>query len=204
MPEQQDLSKRGGASPPPLHVDQIITWAREHYARTGAWPGPMTPGIIPGTQAEKWKNLDWALRAGRRGLPRSTLMELLGERCGVRNCNRPPPLAIEQILVWADSHHARTGKWPGPTSGPIAEAEPETWLAVAHALESGLRGLTGKSSLPCLLAERRGVRNQGNLPQLTETQILAWADEHYRRTQRWPTGCGTPSTSRIRQKTLES
>ena len=60
---------------------------------------------------------------------------------------------------------------------------------MAHALESGLRGLTGKSSLPCLLAERRGVRNQGNLPRLTETQILAWADEHYRRTQRWPTGC---------------
>jgi hypothetical protein len=67
MPKPQEPGKRGRASPPPLHPDQIIAWAREHYARTGAWPGPRMTGIIPGTHSEKWKNLDWALRAGRRG-----------------------------------------------------------------------------------------------------------------------------------------
>src|SRR5438105_2347449 len=188
MPKPQEPGKRGRASPPPLHPDQIIAWAREHYARTGAWPGPRMTGIIPGTHSEKWKNLDWALRAGRRGLPRSTLMQLLAERCGVRNRNRPPPLTIEQILAWADSYHARTGIWPEANSGPIPEAEPETWNAVAHALVEGFRGLPGGSSLAQLLAERRGVRNKGNPPRLTETQILAWADDHYRRRKSTPPG----------------
>ena len=32
----------------------------------------------------------------------------------------------------------------------------------------------------------RGARNPMNLPRLTVTRILAWADAYHRRTRRWP------------------
>ena len=54
------------------------------------------------------------------------------------------------------------------------------------ALRNGARSLPGGSSLAKLLAERRGVRNKKDLPPLTITQILAWADAHYERTGEWP------------------
>jgi hypothetical protein len=131
MSEHQGVARRtSDAQPAPLTVEQIVRWAHEHRARTGAWPGTTTPGIIPGTRGEKWKNLDEALRSGRRGLPAGTsLMRLLAERCGVRNRNAPPPLTVEQILAWADGYHGRTGRWPVATSGAIPEAETE-WRAV--------------------------------------------------------------------------
>ena len=50
----------------------------------------------------------------------------------------------------------------------------------------GIRGLPGGSSLPRLLAARRGVRNRKSLPPLTVERILAWADAHRVRTGRWP------------------
>jgi hypothetical protein len=36
------------------------------------------------------------------------------------------------------------------------------------------------------LADRRGVRNFADLPQLTEDQILKWCDEFRKRVGRWP------------------
>jgi hypothetical protein len=68
---------------------------------------------------------------------------------------RPPLLEIEQILVWADAHHARTGEWPTAMSGLIPEAPGETWTAVHLAIRRGGRGLPGGSSLPRLLREHR-------------------------------------------------
>src|SRR5262245_35930304 len=46
------------------------------------------------------------------------------------------------------------------------------------ALRLGLRGLPGGSSLARLLAARRGVRNHLDLPPLTVTKVLAWADRY--------------------------
>jgi hypothetical protein len=43
-----------------------------------------------------------------------------------------------------------------------------------------------------LLAARRGVRNQGNLPRLTVAQVLHWADAHHRLTGDWPKETGGP------------
>ena len=170
-----------------LTIDVIVEWAREHHARTGAWPGPRTPGIIPGTEAEKWRSLDYALRFGGRGLPAgSSLMRLLADRCGARNRNVPPQLSVVQILAWADAHFARHGRWPTATAGTIPETVGESWGAVSHALCAGSRGLPGGSSLACLLAEHRGRRNKRDLSKLSEGRILAWADDHYRRTKTWP------------------
>jgi hypothetical protein len=94
-------------------------------------------------------------------------------------------LTCRQILGWADQHRRRTGAWPRLTSGPIPGTE-ENWLAVNVALQQGHRGLPGNSSLARLLASHRGVRNRGNLPPLSEAQILAWADAHCARAGHWP------------------
>ena len=90
-----------------------------------------------------------------------------------------PPLTIKQILVWADNYHARTGEWPTTTSGHILDKLNEKWLNVDQALRLGLRCLPGGDSLARLLDRERGVRNLGNLPPLTEDQIVAWARAHH-------------------------
>jgi hypothetical protein len=41
-----------------------------------------------------------------------------------------PPLTAEQVLGWANAHHARMGKWPIGTSGPIPAPAGETWAGV--------------------------------------------------------------------------
>jgi hypothetical protein len=105
---------------------------------------------------------------------------------------RLPPFTKEQILAWADDHHTRTGHWPTPAAGPIRGVRGETWGHVDAALHLGLRGLAGGSSLPRLLAAERGARNRKGLPRLAVPLILAWADAHRQRTERWPTRAAGP------------
>ncbi len=103
-----------------------------------------------------------------------------------------PKLTVEQILAWADEHRARTGRWPGQASGPVAAAPGERWANIDQALWSGRRGLPGGDSLARLLARERGAINPKARPRLTAEQILAWADAHYARKRRWPTVSSGP------------
>jgi hypothetical protein len=171
---------------PDLSEEQILQWADGFHERTGSWPCTES-GAIPGLQGEKWRSIDTALRLGMRSLPGgSSLAKLLAEHRGKRNRKGLPPLTEGQILKWADAFHERSGKWPTITSGEIADAPGETWMAVQMALSHGIRGLNGDSSLALLLAEKRGVRNVWNLPDLSIEQILEWADAFQKRTGSWP------------------
>ena len=170
----------------PYTCAEILAWADEHHGRTGVWP-TRDSGPIARVPGESWQAVALALQKGRRGLPGgSSLARLLSEHRGVPNVRQLPQITANQILAWADEHHQRTGNWPGQKSGHVALAPMENWRAINHALTQGLRGLPGSSSLAKLLAECRGVRNLGNLPPLTEEQILSWADEHKARTGVWP------------------
>jgi hypothetical protein len=91
-----------------------------------------------------------------------------------------PRLTIAQILAWADAHHERTGRWPSKASGPIEQSPGDTWSAVNDGLVGGARGLPKGLSLSKLLDKHRSVR------RLSLRKILAWADEHRRRTGKWP------------------
>src|SRR5262249_32140245 len=183
----QHRGARNHLALPRLTVELILAWADAHHARTGSWPRE-TSGPVVGAPGEMWSGVDIALEKGLRGLAgSSSLPRLLADHRGVRNQAAPPRLTIEQILAWADAHHARTGRWPNAKSGPIPEAREETWMRVATALREGLRGLPGDSSLAKVLADHRGVRNRADLPAFTVGQIRAWARAHYRRTGRWPT-----------------
>jgi hypothetical protein len=91
------------------------------------------------------------------------------------------------ILRWADTHHAQTGSLPFASSGPIADAPGETWVAVEASLSAGIRGLPGGDSLARFLARHRGKRNSADLPPLTIKQVKGWIVSFHRRTGTWPT-----------------
>jgi hypothetical protein len=142
---------------PRLTPDLILTWADAHHDRHGTWP-TCGSGRIPDATGETWLNIHNALFQGHRGLPGgSSLARLLEERRGARNIGNLPRFSVEQILIWADAHRARTGRWPAVKSGPIAEAPGENWMGVQNALCIGLRGLPGGSSLARLLASERAI-----------------------------------------------
>jgi hypothetical protein len=68
---------------------------------------------------------------------------------------RRPALTVEQVLAWADAHHARTGDWPTRRTGPVADAPGEKWVNVDQALQGGVRGLPGGDTLARLLDRHR-------------------------------------------------
>lgn len=173
-----------------LTFEQILRWADAHHKRTGDWPMRFS-GAVHGVPGETWLKIDSALRIGYRGFPRGgSLARLLAEHRGVRNPTHPPSLTVEQILVWADLHHRRTGQWPTAKSGPVygsnGRATGETWSAIREALMDARRGLQ-HATLPMLLAKHRGVRHRMHLPVLTVKKLLAWADAYHKRTGKWPT-----------------
>ncbi len=172
---------------PILYISDILSWADAFRARVGRWPS-REDGRIVGQLGLTWSAVDQSLKVGGRGLPRgSSLAKLLLERRSRRHKGLLPRYTYRRLLAWADAYHSRTGRWPKPHSGPIAEAPGETFRAVEDALNHGGRGLPGGSSIARLLADRRGVRNRLALPVLSVEQVLTWADRHRQRTGRWPT-----------------
>ncbi len=104
-----------------------------------------------------------------------------------RSKNWPrPTLTEDQILAWADAHHELKGSWPRKDSGLVPGSWTQRWSGIDSALQKGLRGLQGGSSLARLLAARRGVRNKKGLPHLTVRQILRWADAFHATHRAWP------------------
>lgn len=71
-------------------------------------------------------------------------------------------------------------------SGHVLDKKNEKWLNIDSALARGYRGLPGGDSLARLLARERGRRNIGDLADLTEEQIVRWAQEYHARTGQWP------------------
>ncbi len=171
---------------PPLTEGQILAWADAHHADTAAWPN-LNSGEITLAPGETWARIQDALSQGFRSLPGgSSLARLLEEHRGVRNNLNLPALTREQILNWADAHHERTGDWPIVKSGTLADAPQETWSGLNAALERGLRGLPGGSSLARLLTDARGVRNNFSVPDLNEEVLVRWIKAHREETGEWP------------------
>jgi len=149
--------RRNRKNLPRLSNKKILAWADAHQRRTGRWP-TVNAGPVEDAAGETWAALDDALRQGHRGLPGgSSLRQLLVRKRGLRDPRRLPRLTEEQILEYADRHFERTQRWPHHKSGPLAEANGETWAAINWALRHGRRGLPGGSSLAKLLARRRSV-----------------------------------------------
>jgi hypothetical protein len=174
---------------PVLTIEQILAWADVHHERTGRWPTAQS-GRVHEAPDETWHRLNAALSSGGRGLPGgSSLRRLLAETREARFHGRPPPLAIPQILAWAEEHRQRTGKWPVVLSGAVHVALGERWENINRALRLGTRGLPGGTSLARLLGKRCPVqkkRNERKTTPLTVAQILAWAKRHRELTGKLP------------------
>ena len=171
---------------PDLKIEKILKWADAHHEKTGKWPNANSGNVLDAS-GEKWGSVENGLRIGLRSLPGgSSLAQLLAEKRDVRNTRALPPLTIEQILKWADTHRQQTGKWPNQKSGEVLDAPSEKWGNIDGALALGQRSLPGGSSLAKLLTEKRDVRNHLALPPLTIEQILKWADAHHQKTGAWP------------------
>jgi hypothetical protein len=171
----------------PLTIREILRWADAYHQTAGKWPTSLS-GDVMGATGETWANINAALRLGLRDLPGgSSLARLLAEHRGARNPKGLPHLSCEQILAWADAYHRQEGQWPTVHSGLIPASGGERWANVNRALERGLRGLPGGSSLARLLAERRGAPYLKGRPPFSLDQILGWADAHHQRTGEWPT-----------------
>jgi hypothetical protein len=167
-----------------LTLEQILAWADAHYAATGKWPRDSAGPVQDTPSSVKWGAIDAALRRGSRGLPGgSSLSRLLAEHRGVKG-----PVTVEQILAWADAHHAATGKWPAIQAGEVhgAGAGRLTWQQVDYHLRQGGRGLLGGQSLSRLLAAHNRGPHAVSTRRLSITQILAWADAHHAATGVWP------------------
>ena len=116
----------------------------------------------------------------------SSLAKLLLERRRVPNPRGRPKLSIDDILRWADVHHAAHGEWPTPDSGSIPGNEFDTWQSIDRALNLGTRGLPERTSLARLLAKHRGYRNRKDLTPYSVHQILDWADRWHGDFGSWP------------------
>src|SRR5581483_11689558 len=133
---------RGGRqlSYPRLTIPMILAWADAHHAATGAWPINNGIPVRDAPFAITWAAIHGALYGGWRGLPGgSSLSRLLAEERGVGSTpSALPPLAIEQILTWADAHFEATGTWPTTISGTVRDAPfAITWNTVNTALDRG-------------------------------------------------------------------
>jgi hypothetical protein len=163
---------------PSLTAARILAWAEDHHRATGIWPSSLS-GPVLHAQGEHWGSIDTALREGYRGLPGAqSLGRLIGRHAGPDAYRTRPKLTVEGILTWADAHRAAAGAWPIEDSGPVRSASGENWRAISGALARGHRGLPGGSSLACLLAEHRGVRNRSSRPYLSVEQARARGAAH--------------------------
>ncbi len=175
----------------PLTVERILQWADDYHARTSHWPKASTEKI-PGENNESWSRVDKALRRGKRGLKgESSLAELLAEQRDVPDNSNPPPLTKKQVLAWAEAHIKRTGQRPAHNAGLIPKSDGVTWRHIHDALRLGQRGLPSSGSLAEFFNANRLKASQRPHPQarrgpLSLKAILKWADEHLRRTGRWP------------------
>ena len=142
--------------------EKILEWADTYFKQTGDWPR-RTHGEIPGSDGESWSIVHDALVQGLRGFSGgSSLARLLAEHRGARNHLGLPRLSLRQILVWADVHFERYGRWPicRCLEQNIEGTSGQHWFNVDQCLRKGLRGLRGGSSLARVLARYRGVRKE--------------------------------------------
>jgi hypothetical protein len=179
-------------NPPELTVAEILRWADLFKARSGRWPHSAS-GPVADAVGESWARINRCLETGGRGLAGgSSLLRLLAESRGKRTRADNTPLTVTEILAWADAHHARVGRWPQRSSGPVAEAPGETWRRINYALATGTRGLPSGSSLARLLEQWRSKPDENDLMPLALPEIETWARAFLARTGTWPTPRSSP------------
>lgn len=190
MPSRRSKQSTRGSDRPlraqRLSEKQIVLWAKAHFARFRRYPSAEA-GPVLDAPGETWARVYSALYRGERGLRSAeTLPNLLKRTVGKTRRTQKSGLTVDQIIVWARAHNARTGRWPSVHSGRVIDGPGESWLGINSALKSGFRGLPGGTSLSQLLDKVAGPSRRFRRPRLTVRQIVEWAKKHRERTGSWP------------------
>ena len=178
--ETQVIMAGLGLRKPPLTEGQILKWMDDYSAGHSRWPTAES-GLVEGAKGETWRGINTALTLGLRGLPGGSSLSRLLVSSDRKTAKQD--LTNEKILQWAEAYFAKHRKWPSTESGPVEGVKGETWIGVNTALEVGNRGLPGGSSLAKLLIAygRKTVKED-----LTEEQILRWAEAYFDKHEKWP------------------
>ncbi len=136
----------------PLTEEFIVECMKVYEKRHMRLPS-MDSGAVEGMPGEIWKNWDFALRNGYRGLPGGSSLAKL------KNKHFPPTRLTEAFIV----HHMQIykkkhGKLPTSNSGSVEAVPGATWQNWDIALRRGSFGLSGGSSLADL--KRRYFRDR--------------------------------------------
>jgi hypothetical protein len=78
--------RRGSRKPGNLSIDQILSWADAYFAKKGRWPGTQSGGI-PEARGMSWREVNYVLRRGQRGLPKHKSLDRLLEASGRGSSN---------------------------------------------------------------------------------------------------------------------
>jgi len=196
---QEHGLKKNKANQGALTEEQIVGWMDRHFVATGKWPTQRS-GKVLGAKHDKWLDIDNALASGSRGLPGNSSIATLREKYRkVRNTASVPDLTEEKILEWADEYYVIHEEYPQKTPTEIPDSGGETWGGVDVALRNGRRGLQRKITLAQLLHESGKKKNPFGSEDLSEEQVLEWADKHYQVHKKYPT-----ARSGIIEDTLET
>ena len=163
-----------------LTEDLIWGWMKLYFITNGKYPSVKT-NESPET-GEEWRNIDSSLRIGNRGLRGgSSIAMLKSQRTGVKSVRRTSMLKESIVFRWMKRYCKEKGHWPRQSSMELSP-EGSTWCSVNSALQVGVRGLAGGSSLKKLRLKFNGL----DKPQLTEDNIFEWMKEYFEENQKWP------------------
>jgi len=95
---------------PVLDEDLILSWADEHFRRTGRWPGSRSV-VVQAVPTERWSSVCCALSLGRRGLPDGSSLSRILPQCGGRNATRGR-LGVATVAEWLRRHAERHVPFP--------------------------------------------------------------------------------------------
>ena len=141
---------------PRLTIEQVLAWADAYHAKTGRWPRGRSGPVAGAHRRDVERGGSGRAPRAARPAARDNSRQVASRAHGAPAIQTSRPLTVDQILAWADAHHAATGHWPVEDSGSPSGAPQETWKGLSLALLKGYRGLQAGSSLARLLAERRG------------------------------------------------
>ncbi len=174
-----------------ISIENIVFWAKDHYSKTGKYPRNNSGVILINTN-ESWAGIDDALREGRRGLPKTSLVKLL-EQEGLDFAKSKigrKDLSDEIVKRYISDYFNKNSKYPLATSNEIIPNSNNTkWSDIAQALSKGLRGLKPGRTFAIFLKDNFGYINPDdnyNREIITEDMILSKADEYFEQKGKWP------------------
>ncbi len=191
----EELGHRSFHKPPPFSKQQVLDWIIKYKEKNDKYP-TQTDGIIEFAEGEyegeTWSSVDSALRKERRGFSGgSSLATLVTEEFNIKNHMKLPNLTTTLIIEWATQYFSIHDKKPTRYSGIIEfvskEYEGITWAIVNKALEHGVRGFPGGSSLAKLIQKKLNIKNHMDLPKLTEEMIVKWISQYIEKHKEKPT-----------------